>query len=120
MRRTGPTNIVIRRLIRRLKKAANENEAPIWDYLAELLEKPARRRIAVNLSKIRRYSKPDEIIVVPGKVLGSGVLDKPVTVAAISFSFKAIEKIKAAGGRILHLNDLLEENPRGSGVRVII
>ncbi len=120
VKRTGPTNIVLRKLIRRLRKAANEYDAPIWDYVAELLSRPARRRVVVNISRINRYAREGETVVVPGKVLGAGNLSKKVTIAAFSFSESALMKIKLAGGKAISIEDLIQENPRGSGVRVII
>ncbi len=120
MRRTGPTNYVWRKTIRLLRKYARQHKAPVWRYVAELLERPSRRRVIVNVSKINRYAKSGEIVVVPGKVLGAGIIEKPVTVAAMAFSASAVEKIKAAGGKVMHILDLLNENPRGSGVRIII
>jgi len=119
-KRVISTNIVVRKTIRELRKAANQNNAAIWDYVAELIERPRRLRFAVNVSKINRYTKPGEVVVVPGKVLGAGRLDHPVTVAALGFSEQAVEKIRAAGGRVLHILQLIRENPRGSGVRIII
>ncbi len=119
MKRTGPTNIVLRKTIRALRKAANQYNAPIWDAVADMLEKPRRRRIAVNVSRINRYTEDNDVVVVPGKVLGAGRLDHPVTIAAISFSLKALEKIKAVGGRAIHILDLITENPRGSKVKII-
>jgi large subunit ribosomal protein L18e len=119
-KRVISTNIIVRRTLRELRKAANQNNAPIWDYVAELLERPRRLRYEVNLSKINRYTKPGETVVVPGKVLGAGVLEHPVTVAALGFSEQALEKIRAAGGRAIHILQLVRENPRGSGVRIII
>ncbi len=120
MRRTGPTNYVWRKTIRILIKTARNNNAPIWRYVAELLSKPSRKRIAVNLSKINRYSKEDDIIVIPGKVLGCGELSHRVTIGAMAFSIQAIEKIKRSGGRVLHILDLIKENPKGSRVKIII
>lgn len=119
-KRTGPTNIIVRKTIRELKKAANKNKAPIWDYIAELLNRPTRLRYEVNISKINRHTRPGDVVVVPGKVLGAGKLDHPVTVAAIAFSEQALQKIKAAGGRAIHILHLIEENPRGSNVKIII
>jgi large subunit ribosomal protein L18e len=120
MRRTGPTNIVIRKLVRELRKVSNQNGARIWDYVADLLERPSRRRVAVNVSKINRCSSAGEYIVVPGKVLGAGTINKPVTVAALAFSQKAIEKILGAGGTVISIPDLVRLNPKGSEVRVIV
>ena len=120
MRRTGPTNIVVRKLIRELRKTSNAYGARVWDRVAELLERPTRRRVRVNVSKINRYAKPGEVVVVPGKVLGAGTLRKGVTVAAVSFSRVALEKIRSAGGTAMFLGDLLKLNPEGSSVRVIV
>jgi large subunit ribosomal protein L18e len=119
-KRTGPTNILIRMTIRKLRSAAHKNRAPIWRYVAELLDRPRRLRIVVNVSKINRHTKPGDTVVVPGKVLGAGRIDHPVTVAAIAFSEEAARKIVEAGGRVIHILKLLEENPRGSGVKIII
>ncbi|RLI27342.1 MAG: 50S ribosomal protein L18e [Candidatus Hecatellales archaeon] len=107
------------RVVRLLRKAAREHKARIWRRIAELLEKPRRRRIAVNLSRINRYTKPGEIAVVPGKTLGAGFLDHPVTVAAFSFSAKAKAKIEAAGGRCLSLEELASANPKGSNIKIL-
>jgi large subunit ribosomal protein L18e len=119
-KRTGPTNILVRRTIRVLRKYARQYHAPIWRYVAELLERPRRLRIVVNVSKINRYTESGDVVVVPGKVLGAGSIDHPVTVAAIAFSKQAADKIRAAGGKVLHILQLLEVNPRGSRVKIII
>ncbi|HIE56236.1 MAG TPA: 50S ribosomal protein L18e, partial [Chromatiaceae bacterium] len=84
MRKTGPTNIVLRKTIRLLRKYAKEYKAPIWRYVAEILSKPSRKRVIVNLSKINRYTNNNEVVVVPGKVLGAGTLKHSVTVAAVA------------------------------------
>ncbi|MCD6209076.1 MAG: 50S ribosomal protein L18e [Thermoproteales archaeon] len=118
MGRTGPTNIHLRRLISYLKKKANENDAPIWDAVAEHLSKPTRKRVEVNISRINRYTKDGDVVVVPGKVLGSGELTHRVTIAAWAFSATAREKI-SKHGRALSIRELIEENPKGSGVKII-
>ncbi|MCE4613345.1 MAG: 50S ribosomal protein L18e [Desulfurococcales archaeon] len=120
MRRTGPTNIIARKLIRELRKASNSNNAGAWRRVAELLEKPARQRPAVNLSKINRYVREGETAIVPGKVLGGGRLEKPLTIAALYFSRRALEKIKASGGRALTIEEALRENPRAKNTRIIV
>lgn len=119
MRRTGPTNIVLRKTIRILYKVAREQNARIWRAVAEELLKPRRKRRVVNISRINRYTKEGDIVVVPGKVLGAGTIDHSVTVAAIGFSKSAIEKIKSAGGEAIHILELIKRNPRGSNVKII-
>jgi large subunit ribosomal protein L18e len=120
VKRTGPTNFELRRLIHELRKAGRAYNAPAWRYVAELLAKPTRKRVAVNLSKINRYAREGEVVVVPGKVLGAGRLEKKVTIAAYAFSAEALRKIREAGGRALTLKQLLEENRAARGVRIIV
>ncbi|RJS87667.1 50S ribosomal protein L18e [Candidatus Bathyarchaeota archaeon] len=118
-RRTEITNPDLLRLIRFLRKKSRENEAAIWRRIAEMLSKPKRRRIAVNVSRINRYSKENDEVVVPGKVLGAGVINHPVKVAAFAFSDKARSKIIKAKGECLTIPELAEMNPKGSNVKII-
>lgn len=120
VKRTGPTNLVLRKTIRELRRTAKQYEAPIWRYVAEKLGVPSKKRPAVNLSKINRYTREGDVVIVPGKVLASGILDHKVKIAAASFSSKALIKIREAGGEPLHILDLLRENPRGSNVKIIV
>ncbi|MCC6030354.1 MAG: 50S ribosomal protein L18e [Desulfurococcales archaeon] len=118
MRRTGPTNIVLRKIIRELRVYANRYKAPIWDAVADYLMRSSRKRVVVNLSKISRYARDGDVIVVPGKVLGGGDLKKKVVIAAFSFSKTALEKIRISGSKPMTIKDLLKENPEGRGVRI--
>ena len=119
MRETKSTNLEIIKLIRFLKTQSRENEAGIWLDVAEYLSKPSRQRIAVNLSRINRYTEKSETIVVPGKVLGSGVIDHAITVAAFDASAKAKAKLAAVKAKYLSIAELVEKNPQGSNVRII-
>jgi large subunit ribosomal protein L18e len=113
------TNLILRELIETLYKYSRQCNARIWRVIAVELSKPSRRMRAVNVSRINRYTKPGDVVVVPGKVLGAGKLDHPVTVAAFSFSKSAVEKIVRAGGRPITIFELLRENPAGSNVKII-
>jgi len=116
---TGPTNPILIGLIEDLKEKSIEQKANIWHKVASDLERPTRKRRIVNLSKINRYSKENETIIVPGKVLGSGMLDHKLTIAAYQFSNSAKEKLAKAGARIIPLNDLIKGSPKGKAIRVI-
>jgi large subunit ribosomal protein L18e len=119
VKETKKTNPELLKLIQFLKKQGRENKADIWRDIAEDLSKPRRKSIAVNLSRLSRFTQKNETIVVPGKVLGSGKMKHPITVAAFAFSEKAKEKIKAAKGKCLSLFELAEKNPKGSNVKII-
>ncbi|NHJ46538.1 MAG: 50S ribosomal protein L18e [Asgard group archaeon] len=106
---TGPSDPNTVALIRDLrKKGASDKKHNFWTVLSKRLAKPRRQRPIVNLSKISRYAKKDELVVVPGKVLASGEIKGSYTVAALNFSEVAEEKIIKAGGRALSLRDLME------------
>ncbi|MCD6275792.1 MAG: 50S ribosomal protein L18e, partial [Thermoplasmata archaeon] len=106
-------------LIKDLKIHAKKYNTPIWRDIAERLERPLRVWPEVNISRIERYAKEDEMIIVPGKVLGSGVITKRVSVAAWKFSKSAREKIEKAGGRVMSIRELMSENPKGTNVRIM-
>ncbi len=118
MRRVITTNELLLETIRELRAKAREK--PIWGRVAELLSRPARRRPAVNLSKINRYASDGDIVIVPGKVLGTGNINKKVTVAAFSFSEAAARKLSDAGGRILTLRDAITDVKDYSKVKIIV
>jgi len=115
---TRKTNPRVVSLILTLKDRANIESAPIWKDIAKRLEMPSRKYAAVNISKINRHTAEDDVLLVPGKVLGAGLLDHPVTVVALTFSESAAEKITGAGGKCLSLEEIMEANPKGSGVRI--
>ncbi|MHA1590606.1 MAG: 50S ribosomal protein L18e [Candidatus Njordarchaeales archaeon] len=118
--KTKSTNVYLHALIRTLRKMAREHKVRVWSAVADILERPRRKRVTVNLSKINRLTKEGETVVVPGKVLGGGELDHPLTIAAFAFSENARQKIVKTGGRVLTIEDLLKENPTGSNVKIII
>lgn len=112
---TGPTNPVLKSLIQELRREGRKRKVRIWQRAAEILSNPTRRRVEVNLSKINRYGGNGTVLV-PGVVLASGSIDRPLTVSAFRFSAAAREKIIRAGGRAIHIKQLLQENPEGKGV----
>jgi large subunit ribosomal protein L18e len=112
------TNLQLIELMGKLKEKSRSENVRIWRDIAKRLEKPRRNYAAVNLSRINRYSMGKEVIVVPGKVLGAGELEHPVTIAALDFSASARRKLSIMG-RCLSIDSLMEENPKGSGVKVI-
>jgi large subunit ribosomal protein L18e len=119
MKTKGRTDPKKETLIRNLRGIATENEAKIWSILASELSKPNRQRVTVNLSHLNRVSNPGDTLLIPGKVLGAGVLDHKIKIAAESFSISAQTKIKNAGGQCLAIEELIARNPKGSQVRLI-
>ncbi len=119
MRQVKSQNPELLKLLRSLRKKAKENDAAIWRDVASSLSASKRRRVAVNLSRLNRYTKEKDVVVVPGKVLGSGRLEHPIIVAAFTFSSEARSKIIQAKGKCVPISKLLEDNPKGSNIKIM-
>lgn len=119
MVQSGATDPNTRALINALRKTSTKHDVGIWKRVAELLSRPARKRPTVNVGKIGRYTHDGDIVIVPGKVLGSGSLPHKVTVAALNASAGARSVIVGAGGSLISINELLSKEPKGKGVVII-
>ena len=117
--KTKKTNPVLIQLIQELKKQSNEHDAPIWKDIAKRLEKPSRNWAEVNLDRISKYVLDSETALIPGKVLSTGDLTKKIPIAAWSFTEKAEDRIKKAGGKTLSIEELLKKNPNGKNIRIV-
>jgi len=111
-------NIEQDNLIVELKKLAINEDVKFWKRIAIELEKPTRNRRVVNISKLNKVTKDGETIIIPGKVLGSGDLNHKLTVCAHLFSGNAKSKISQKG-KVLSVSELMKQNPKAKGVRII-
>ena len=102
-----------------LEKAGKKQKAPIWHVASRLLSNPATNRVEVNLGRISRVAGDNHPLFVPGKVLGTGAIDKKVIIGAFSFSSAAKSKIEASGGSALSVEEFLRKFPSGSGVKLV-
>jgi large subunit ribosomal protein L18e len=112
-------NPELARVIIELRKAARVHKAPVWTAAADRLCRPRHQVFPLNVGHLERLAQPKETIVVPGKLLAEGNLSKPLTVGAISYSFEAQSKVRAAGGVALSISELLKQHPDGKGVRLL-
>ncbi|MFX1481305.1 MAG: 50S ribosomal protein L18e [Promethearchaeota archaeon] len=111
---TGPNNYYVRKLIRDLWKT----KIKIWRTISKKLSGPRKNRISPNLYRINKNTKKNDIIVIPGKVLGMGDLDHTLTIACLDCSSTARKKIESSGSQLISIEELLEKNPKGSGVKI--
>jgi large subunit ribosomal protein L18e len=118
MTTTSNKNPVLSSLIRELKKMSIEQNVPCWKAIALELERSAINKRVVNIARINKYAKDNETIVVPGKVLSSGELEKKLTVCAYQFSSEAQKKINRNGKAVL-LSEFMKNNPKVSNIRII-
>jgi large subunit ribosomal protein L18e len=119
MRETKSTNPQLIELIGQLRKTSKAQDAPIWADVADYLAHTRSQRVVTNLSSINRHTETADVVVVPGKVLASGALDHPVTVAAFEASEATRAKLEASKSNFITIKELLEKNPKGSKVKII-
>ena len=113
------TNVLTLHMAKELKDASKKNKAPIWLRLAELALKPSSARRTINVSQIDRLTKDGDVIVVPGKVLGTGGMSHKITLCSFSISNSGAQKILEQGGKILSYSELVKNYPTGKGVTII-
>ena len=66
------------------------------------------------------YHAPEKgIVVVPGVVLGSGDISRPLTIAALKFTGTARKKITAAGGTCLSLQECVAQERKPAEITLI-
>jgi large subunit ribosomal protein L18e len=111
---SGPSNFYIRKLIRDLWKT----KILIWKTVSKKLSGPRRNRVKANLYRINKKTNKDDMIVIPGKVLGIGELEHTITIACLEYSQSAKKKIEASGSALMSIEELLEQNPKGKGVKI--
>jgi large subunit ribosomal protein L18e len=113
------TNPTLRRTVVSLERAGKKQGSPIWAAASALLARPASTKVEVNVGRISRIAGTGGRVLVPGKVLGSGMLAKKVVVGAFSFSASARAKIEAKGGSALSMEQFMKKYPDGSGVTIV-
>ena len=106
-------------MVKTLRGASKKNNAPIWEKLAELALKPTRAKRTLNLGQIDKFASDNDVIIVPGKVLGTGSLSHKITLCSFSISSSAAKKIVESGGKILDISQIIKSHPTGKGVKII-
>ncbi|HUI86335.1 MAG TPA: 50S ribosomal protein L18e [Nitrososphaerales archaeon] len=102
-----------------LERAGRKQNLPIWAEASELLARPASTKVEVNVGRISRIASSGAKVFVPGKVLGSGMVEKKLVVGAFSFSASARAKIEAKGGSAISIEQFVKKYPDGSGVKIV-
>lgn len=107
------------RTIWTLRQGFKKEKAAIWRALEKELAGSRANRREVNVGRLGNITKPGEILVVPGKILGNGAIGHKLTVCGLSISEGAAKKIIDAGGRVITFEELIKKHPHGKGVRII-
>ena len=106
---TGPTDENLRKVIVKLRKTKDAEMIKV----AKHLMKSKRSKKPVNINRLDRMGRKQATLIVPGKVLGVGTVNKSIKVYAWSFSKEAKQKIQKAGGHALSMDDLVKDKAKG-------
>jgi len=98
-------------LVETLIKLKKKNPA-----VAKSLAGPKKKQSSVNLDKINSIA--GDVLII-GKVLSSGNLEKSKKIVAWGASEKAKEKIKSAKGEFVLIFDEIRKNPELKGLEVV-
>lgn len=97
--------------------SAKKNEK--WKEIAEILTYPRRKKRYLNLGQLNKLVESGEKIVVPGKILSQGILDKKIKLSAFSFSEEAKEKLKEAKIEFNYIEEEIKKNPSAEGIKLL-
>jgi large subunit ribosomal protein L18e len=109
------TNLQLKKLLLKLKKSNSD----FWINVAKLLARPRRKFVEVNLDKIEKNCEDEDVVLVPGKVLGKGVLSKKITLACFKISKGAKNKIEFSKSRLMSIDELYEKDKEGKNIKLI-
>jgi len=101
-------NLQTLKLIERLYKLSKDKKKDAYANVARALEASSRKQPSKNLFNLQKmtYIVDGDIIVIPGKVLGTGHLEKKITIYCLNASTSAKQKYKG----IKSLNDFCKDN----------
>lgn len=102
-----------------LHKNLKKEKFPIWKMLINELSRSRSNRREVNVSNLASVTEANDIVIVPGKILGLGNINHKLTVWSSSISEGAARKIIRAGGKLVSLETIMNKYPSGKGVRII-
>ena len=74
---------------------------------------------SLNLTDINDGSKEGDTVVVPGKVLSQGEINKKIKVVAFGFSKKAREKLMKSKSDPTAISEEIKKNPDAKGVKIL-
>lgn len=90
-----------------------------WVEVAGMLSCPRRKRKDINLGELNVFAKEGEKIVVAGKVLSQGEIEKKINVVALGFSERAKEKLLEKGCKVSEIIEEIKSNPDAKEIKIL-
>ncbi|MFP4403108.1 MAG: 50S ribosomal protein L18e [Candidatus Woesearchaeota archaeon] len=114
------TNTYLKELIINLDKISKDNNIKLWAKIAKDLKKSTRNSKIINLNKINHLTKENDVVVVPGKILGNGELEHKLTIIGLKISSQAKDKLKQSKSEFYLLDEIIQKNPKIKNVRILV
>lgn len=95
--------------------AAKKNKN--WHKVAEILASPRKNHVEINLENLNKID--GKTIVICGKVLSQGEINKKRKIVAWKFSERAKEKLIKAGCDVENILNEIKKNPEAKEVTII-
>tara|TARA_Y100000310_G_scaffold103202_1_gene101454 strand:- start:3807 stop:4181 length:375 start_codon:yes stop_codon:yes gene_type:complete len=90
-----------------------------WLNVARILSGPRKNMINFNLGKINDKTNEGENVIIPGKVLSQGEINKKIKIIAFGFSEKAKEKLSRSKIEFSSINEEIKINPTAKGIKIL-
>lgn len=90
--------------------------SPFWARVAEVSARPKRKKMGVNVGKIAKLTKAGQTVVVADKILAAGKISHAITVASPAISAGAAKTLKAAGCKVVGIEEMKKSNPTGKDI----
>ncbi len=88
------------------KASRSDSHPKMWKKLHGMVSVPRRSRCDVNIHKINRCSNSGDLVIVPGKVLGTGTMGHSISISAIEYSGTALVELERAKCAVLGIDEL--------------
>ncbi len=110
-------NLQTQKLIENLYKLSKDKKKDIYSVVARILESSTRKQPSKNLFNLQKMTCvfDEDIVVIPGKLLGTGNLEKKITIYCLNASESAKKKFKG----IKTLKDFCKDNVDYKKVKLI-
>ncbi|MFZ5955088.1 MAG: uL15 family ribosomal protein [Nanoarchaeota archaeon] len=105
------TNSILVETIIKLKKTN--------PLVAKILATPKKKSVKINLDRINKESKEGDKILIPGKILSNGELNKKLEIVAWSASEKAIQKIQKSKSNFKEIIEEIKKNPELKNLKIL-
>src|SRR3989344_4115236 len=104
------------------KEIFNESVKTLNHNLKGIIKKVSgsrRKRLELNLDEIDGQTKDNDLVIIPGIVLGKGNIKKKIKISAMKYTESAKEKLKESKIEFNLIEEEIKSNPEGKGIKVL-